>query len=231
MFLLKINFCTCLEESGVKVIFSLVWLLIYFLQLLFSFLAVASGFVRTQKEHRSFISKQFWITPLNTFYNHFHNILRLFDVLPTFLSTTSETMRDYYLKTCYTRIVLRVAEQLKMARVVNIKLLFYELILLWFDNTNQAIQNPIQQSRQSPTAPKKPGSQPQKQKTLTSSNHHRAQYPPPKPLTQGRPGHPPPHLDLELRPCLDLGSKHSVFAFLLITQDQNKIKKIANTLS
>ena len=29
--------------------------------------------------------------------NHFHNILRLFDVLLTFLLTTSETMRDYYL--------------------------------------------------------------------------------------------------------------------------------------
>ena len=29
--------------------------------------------------------------------NHFHNILRLFDVLPNFLFTTSETMRDYYL--------------------------------------------------------------------------------------------------------------------------------------
>ena len=30
-------------------------------------------------------------------YNHFHNILRLFDVLPNFLFTTSETMHDYYL--------------------------------------------------------------------------------------------------------------------------------------
>ena len=29
--------------------------------------------------------------------NHFHNILRLFDVLATFPFTTSETMRDYYL--------------------------------------------------------------------------------------------------------------------------------------
>ena len=27
-------------------------------------------------------------------YNHFHNILRLFDVLPNFPVTTSETMRD-----------------------------------------------------------------------------------------------------------------------------------------
>ena len=30
-------------------------------------------------------------------HNHFHNILRLIDVLPTFLFTASETMRDYYL--------------------------------------------------------------------------------------------------------------------------------------
>ena len=30
-------------------------------------------------------------------YNHFHNILRLFDVLPNFPFTTSGTMRDYYL--------------------------------------------------------------------------------------------------------------------------------------
>ena len=29
--------------------------------------------------------------------NHFHNILRLFDVLPNFSFTTSETIRDYYL--------------------------------------------------------------------------------------------------------------------------------------
>ena len=30
-------------------------------------------------------------------YNHFHNILRLFDVLTNFPFTTSETMRNYYL--------------------------------------------------------------------------------------------------------------------------------------
>ena len=30
-------------------------------------------------------------------YNHFHNILRLFNVLTSFPFTTSETMRDYYL--------------------------------------------------------------------------------------------------------------------------------------
>ena len=30
-------------------------------------------------------------------YNHFHNILRLFDILRNVPFTTSETMRDYYL--------------------------------------------------------------------------------------------------------------------------------------
>ena len=30
-------------------------------------------------------------------YNQFHNILRLFDILPIFSFTTSETMGDYYL--------------------------------------------------------------------------------------------------------------------------------------
>ena len=32
-------------------------------------------------------------------YNHFHNILRIFDVLPNYNFTTSETIGDYYLKT------------------------------------------------------------------------------------------------------------------------------------
>ena len=32
-------------------------------------------------------------------YNQFHNILRLLDVLPNFLFTTSETMDHYYLET------------------------------------------------------------------------------------------------------------------------------------
>ena len=29
--------------------------------------------------------------------SHFHNVLRLFDVLPNYPFTTSETMLDYYL--------------------------------------------------------------------------------------------------------------------------------------
>ena len=46
-------------------------------------------------------------------YNHFYNILRLFDVLPNFLFTTSETMRDYYLQTWHIRVASRVAKQLQ----------------------------------------------------------------------------------------------------------------------
>ena len=42
-------------------------------------------------------------------YNHFHNILTLFDVLPNFF----ETMRDCYLQTWYIRLDSRVAERLK----------------------------------------------------------------------------------------------------------------------
>ena len=45
--------------------------------------------------------------------NNFHNILRLFDVLPNFPFTTSEAMRDYYLQTWYIRVASRVGEGLK----------------------------------------------------------------------------------------------------------------------
>ena len=40
-------------------------------------------------------------------YNHVHNILRLFDILPDFPFTTSETMGEYL------RDAPRVAERLK----------------------------------------------------------------------------------------------------------------------
>ena len=35
---------------------------------------------------------------MSRIYNHFHNILRLFDVLPNFPLTTSETMRNFNYK-------------------------------------------------------------------------------------------------------------------------------------
>ena len=37
----------------------------------------------------------FWYAPQS--YSQFHNILRIFDVLPNFSFTTSETIGDYYL--------------------------------------------------------------------------------------------------------------------------------------
>ena len=46
-------------------------------------------------------------------YNQFHNILRLFDVLPNFSFTTSETMCGYYLRTWYIRVVSQVTERLR----------------------------------------------------------------------------------------------------------------------
>ena len=57
-------------------------------------------------------------------YNQFHNILRFFDVLPNFRFSTSETMRDYYLQTCYIRVASQVGERLKtydLSKLGNIK--------------------------------------------------------------------------------------------------------------
>ena len=42
--------------------------------------------------------------------NNFHNISRLFDVLPNFLFPISETMRNRYLLTWYIQVASRVAE-------------------------------------------------------------------------------------------------------------------------
>ena len=47
------------------------------------------------------------------YYNRFHNILRLFDVIPNFPLTTCETMCDYYLQTWYRRVASQVTEVLK----------------------------------------------------------------------------------------------------------------------
>ena len=48
-----------------------------------------------------------------TFYNHFYNILRLFDILPNFAFTKSETVRHYYLQTWNIKVASRVAKQLR----------------------------------------------------------------------------------------------------------------------
>ena len=54
-----------------------------------------------------------WNYQMKLFYNQFNDILRLFDVLPNFPFTTSETMYDYYLQTWHIRVASRVAERLK----------------------------------------------------------------------------------------------------------------------
>ena len=46
-------------------------------------------------------------------YNQLRNTLRLFDILPSFPFTTSETMGDYYLWTWYMQVTLPIAERLK----------------------------------------------------------------------------------------------------------------------
>ena len=52
-------------------------------------------------------AKENWIE------NQFHNVLRIFGVLPIFPFTTSERMCHYYLQTWYIRVASPVAERLK----------------------------------------------------------------------------------------------------------------------
>ena len=63
--------------------------------------------------YRDYIYIYIYIYIVNIEYTQFHNILRPFEVLPNFPVTTSETMDDYYLKTWYIRVALRVAERLR----------------------------------------------------------------------------------------------------------------------
>ena len=46
--------------------------------------------------------------------NRAHNILKLFDVLPNFLLTTSETKQDYFYETWYTRLLQELLNYLKL---------------------------------------------------------------------------------------------------------------------
>ena len=59
---------------------------------------------------------------LTFYYNHFHNILRLFDVLTNFSFTTSETMRDYYYKHGIYKLPLELPNDLR--KVGNIRNVF-----------------------------------------------------------------------------------------------------------
>ena len=55
-------------------------------------------------------------------FNHFHGILRLFDVLPNFHFTTCETMCDYYLWKWYIRVASRDNERLQdLSKLGNIR--------------------------------------------------------------------------------------------------------------
>ena len=55
---------------------------------------IQKGYFRSKTEKVN-ITIEFSIFEL--VYNQFHNVLRLFDVLPSFPFTTIETMGDYYL--------------------------------------------------------------------------------------------------------------------------------------
>ena len=129
-----------------------------------------------------------------------------------------------------------------MASVVKIKL-FLWTDLLWFDNTNYAMQNTIQKFRQRSIVFDKPSILSENLRTLTSSNYPTVQYFLPKLRTRflltniykmvcgiffilsqswvicknlKRPGF--------------FKKTHSFFTLLLITQDLHKIKKIPQTL-
>ena len=57
-----------------------------------------SRFNSLSRETLNVIIKIWWLeNQILQSNNHFHNIFRLFDVLPNFPFTTSETMRDCYL--------------------------------------------------------------------------------------------------------------------------------------
>ena len=60
--------------------------------------------------------------------------------------------------------------------MVKTKLLFYGLILLQFDNTNYAMQNTIQNFKQSSIVFEEPGILSENLKTLMSSNYPPVQY-------------------------------------------------------
>ena len=69
-----------------------------------------SKLVRTSFMDDPYVKKFQWIWK---YYNQFHNIMRLFDVLRNFSFTTSETMCDYYLYIWCIRVASRVAQRLK----------------------------------------------------------------------------------------------------------------------
>ena len=53
--------------------------------------------IKSKKVWRKYLLQFRFYEKKSEGYNHFHNVLRLFDVLINFPFTASETMRDYYL--------------------------------------------------------------------------------------------------------------------------------------
>ena len=62
--------------------------------------------------------------------------------------------------------------EIKVARMVNLKLIFGDYFFLNFGNTNQVMQNPILKLRHRSIISKKPGFLSEKLETLTSYNYH-----------------------------------------------------------
>ena len=61
--------------------------------------------------------------------DQFHNILRLFNVLPNFPFTTSEAMGGYYLQRWYVRVAKRLkTEDLMKLGNINKAFKFYRMI-------------------------------------------------------------------------------------------------------
>ena len=120
---------------------------------------------------------------------------------------------------------------IEVARVVDLKLVFTDWFFLWFDNTNQVVQNPISKFRQSFITSEKPGYLSKKLKTLTSCNYHQVYYFMLKFYTKRVFG----IFFILFRPwVINKNVKGEYvetrsFWFLQITQDLNKIK-IPNTL-
>ena len=145
-------------------------------------------------------------------------------------------IKCYFLLVLVISVEAKMKKMFKVACVVKMKLFFYGLNLLLFDNTNYVMQNTIQKFRQSTIVLEKSGILSENLKTLTSSSYPTAQY---------------FLLKLHTRFLLtnvykrvvgifiilfrswviwksykNLISTHSFFTLLLITQDLNKTRKI-----
>ena len=80
--------------------------------------------IKKLEKFRKEIASLYWImirhiTIIDSYYNHFDNILRLFNVLPNLAFTTSETMCDYDLQTWYIRVNIKDLRKLGNIRKVS----------------------------------------------------------------------------------------------------------------